>query len=109
MLLGYAYYNVTTGTSNLVEFSDVAKQIIYGVVGTFLIFWSLSGFILKAVMAMKNSYYKKLNSFTIRQFSSKINTMVFSMTVICLMLFLTICIFSSAVSVNTATKENFTT
>ncbi|WP_346870444.1 ABC transporter permease [Clostridium sp. UBA5119] len=106
VLLGYAYYNVTTGASNLVEFSDVSKQIIYGVVGTFLIFWSLSGFILKAVMSMKNSYYKKLNSFTIRQFSSKINTMVFSMTVICLMLFLTICIFSSAVSVNTATKEN---
>ncbi len=105
VLLGYAYYNVTTGASNLVEFSDVSKQIIYGVVGTFLIFWSLSGFILKAVMSMKNSYYKKLNSFTIRQFSSKINTMVFSMTVICLMLFLTICIFSSAVSVNTATKE----
>lgn len=106
VLLGYAYYNVTTGSGNLVEFSDVAKQIIYGVVGTFLIFWSLSGFILKAVMSMKNSYYKKLNSFTIRQFSSKINTMVFSMTVICLMLFLTICIFSSAVSLNTTTKEN---
>lgn len=106
VLLGYAYYNVTTGANNLAEFSDVAKQIIYGVVGTFLIFWSLSGFILKAVMSMKNSYYKKLNSFTIRQFSSKINTMVFSMTVICLMLFLTICIFSSAVSLNTTTKEN---
>ena len=106
VLLGYAYYNVTTGSGNLVEFSDVAKQIIYGVVGTFLIFWSLSGFILKAVMSMKSSYYKKLNSFTIRQFSSKINTMVFSMTVICLMLFLTICIFSSAVSLNTTTKEN---
>lgn len=105
-LLGHAYYNVTTESSNLAEFSDVAKQIIYGVVGTFLIFWSLSGFILNAVMAMKNSYYKNLNSFTIRQFSSKINTMVFSMTVICLMLFLTICIFSSAVSLNTTTKEN---
>ena len=49
-------------------------------------------------MRFKKFYYRGLNSFTIRQISSKVNTTVFSMTVICLMLFFTICIFSSALS-----------
>lgn len=105
-LLSIAYYNVTKGAENLIQFSDIAKQIIYGVVGTFLIFWSVSGFLLKIAMSMRNSYYKKLNSFTIRQISSKINTMVFSMSIICLMLFFTICIFSTSISLNNNTKEN---
>jgi putative ABC transport system permease protein len=43
------------------------------------------------MMSAKNAYYRGLNSFTFRQISSKVNTMVFSMTVICLMLFVTIC------------------
>lgn len=105
-VLSYAYYNVTAGADKLVESTQVYSQIIYGVVGTFLIFWSLSGFILKIVMSMDNFYYKNLNSFTLRQLSSKINTTVVSMSVICLMLFVTICVFSSAVSMNTMLKGN---
>lgn len=99
-LLGYAYYNVTLGVSNLVTTFSVLLQMIYGAVATFLIYWSLSGLVLKLVMFSKNHYFKNLNSFTIKQISSKINTTVLSTTVICLMLFLTICIFSSAFALN---------
>lgn len=107
--LSYAYYLVTDGFStsplmNTIE--GILIPIALGCVSTFLIFWSLSGLILKIVMHLKKYYYKGLNSFTIRQISSKINTTVFSMTIICLMLFLTICIFSSALSIKNSLSGN---
>ena len=83
--------------------------IALGAVSTFFIFWSLSGLLLKIFISMKNVYYKGLNSFTLRQFSSKINTTVFSMTIICLMLFFTICILSSAISIRNSMTSNLTT
>ena len=60
-------------------------------------------------MSMKNVYYKGLNSFTLRQFSSKINTTVFSMTIICLMLFFTICVLSGAISIRNSMTSNLKT
>lgn len=107
--LSYAYYLVTDGfgTSPLMNtISGILIPIALGCVSTFLIFWSLSGLILKIVMHLKKYYYKGLNSFTIRQISSKINTTVFSMTIICLMLFFTICIFSSALSIKNSLSGN---
>lgn len=101
-LLSYAYYNVTAGANNLTETFSVFLQMIYGAIATFLIYWSISGLVLKLVMTSKNHYFKNLNSFTVKQISSKINTTVLSTTVICLMLFLTICIFSSAFALNKA-------
>lgn len=105
-MLSYAYYNVTVGVNNLQYFSDILFQMALGAIGTFLIFWSLSGLILRLVQSMKRVYLKGLNLFTIRQINSKINTTVFSMTVICLMLFLTICIFSSALSLKNSMSAN---
>ena len=107
--LSYAYYLVTDGfgTSPLMNtIRGILLPIALGCVSTFLIFWSLSGLILKIVMHLKKYYYKGLNSFTVRQISSKINTTVFSMTIICLMLFFTICIFSSALSIKNSLSGN---
>lgn len=100
-MLGYAYYLVTFGygkASIMSSVKGILVPIFMGMVSTFLIFWSLSGLVLRITMRFKKFYYRGLNSFTIRQISSKVNTTVFSMTVICLMLFFTICIFSSALS-----------
>lgn len=104
-MLGYAYYNVTINRDNLVKESQVLMQIILGIVSTFLIFWSLSGMLLKIVMTMKKTYYKGINAFITKQLSSKINTTVISTTIICLMLFVTICIFSTAMSLNDAMND----
>ena len=79
--------------------------LVTGAVATFLLFWSLSGLLLRIFMSWKQVYYRKLNSFTLRQFSSKINTTVLSMTMICLMLFVTICVFSSAMSIRNSINE----
>ena len=104
--LSYAYYLVTAGVDTLIGTNDIFIPIILGCVSTFFIFWSLSGLILKIVMSFKNLYYKGLNSFVLRQISSKVNTMVFSMTVICLMLFVTICVFSSSLSIKNSMTAN---
>ena len=105
--LGYAYYMVTAGIKESIKTpQDIIKPIVIGTISTFLIFWSLSGLILKAVMSMKNLYVKGLNAFTFRQVSSKINTTVFSMTIISLMLFVTICVLSSALSLKNSMAAN---
>ena len=107
--LSYAYYLVTEGFTKsplMTTIEGILIPIALGCISTFFIFWSLSGLILKIVMHLKKYYYKGLNSFTIRQISSKINTTVFSMTVICLMLFCTICIFSSALSIKNSLSNN---
>lgn len=61
--------------------------------------------LLKIVMTMKKTYYKGINAFVTKQLSSKINTTVISTTIICLMLFVTICIFSTAMSLNDAMND----
>lgn len=105
LLLSYAYYNVTSNASSLVSFFSVILQMIYGALATYLIYWSLAGLLLYFIKLKKNTYFKRLNSFTLKQISSKINTAVLSSTVICLLLFLTICIFSSAVALNNTANE----
>ena len=104
--LGFAYYQVTGGIEKMTNVNSIFVPIGVGAISTFFVFWSLSGLLLKIFISMKNTYYKGLNSFTLRQFSSKINTMTFSMTIICLMLFITICVLSSALSMKNSLNKN---
>ena len=110
ILLGYAYYLVTAGLNNLIVDSEGPEVLLIpiamGVVATFALFWSLSGILLRIFMSFKQVYYHKLNSFVLRQFSSKINTTVASMSLICLMLFVTICVLGSAMSINYSLHES---
>ena len=107
MILALAYYKVTS-YANILSGKQLLMAIALGVVGTFLFFWSLSGFLLKLIQFNKKIYLKDLNVFVLRQIDSKINTTVFSMTVICLMLFFTICILSSALALNKSMKNDLT-
>ena len=101
-ILGYAYYIVTGGIYELNTEEKMLKPIIMGIVGTFGIFWSLSGFMLRVVQSSKKIYLNGTNMFVLRQLNNKINTTVISMTVICLMLFMTISILSGSLSIQTA-------
>ena len=107
--LGCAYYRVAPGTDRLNNEFEILFLSALGAISTFFIFWSLSGLILKIVKMNKKTYYKKLNSFVIRQISSKINTTVLSMTVICLMLFITICVLSTSLSMKSSLNKNLST
>ena len=106
--LSYAYYNVAISKelqSSMNE-NKILKMIGLGAASTFLIFWSVSGLLIRLLTSAKKAYFKGLNAFTFRQVSSKINTMVMSMTVICLMLFVTICALSSAFSIRNSMNAN---
>lgn len=106
VMLIYSYYFVASDSKLSGDVTSLYIPIVLGALSTFLIFWSLSGLILKIVMNMKGLYYKGLNSFTLRQVSSKINTTVFSSTIICLMLFITICFLSSCLSIKNSLTGN---
>lgn len=64
--------------------------IVMGIIGTLLFFFSLSNFFINIVQKNRKVYFKDLNIFVLRQVHNKINTNFLSMTVICLMIFLTI-------------------
>ena len=104
-VLSYCYYQVTANAMTL-TISSIGWLMIMGAVATFFLFWSLSGILLKVLMSMKRLYYKNLNMFVLRQLASKVNTTVFSMTIISLMLFLTIGILSSALSLKNSMTAN---
>ena len=102
VLLGYAYYLVTGGVYELRTGEQLLKPIIMGVIGTVGVFWSLSGFILRLIQTRKSVYLKGTNMFVLRQLNNKINTNIVSMTVICLMLFMTISALSSSLSIQSS-------
>ena len=106
VILGYAYWKVTGDVSSFTTADKILSPILMGIVGTVAVFWSLSGFIIQIVQKMKNVYFKNTNMFVLRQINNKINTMVISMSVICLMLFMTISILSSSLALrNTMQRE----
>lgn len=105
-MLGYAYYKVAFDFGSIDEGWKMLVYIAMGAVSTFLIFWSVSGMLMRIVMSSKRTYYRGLNSFTFRQIGSRINTMVMSATIICLMLFVTICMLAAAFSLKKTLDES---
>lgn len=105
-ILSYAYWMVTRGVKSINIINKIGVPIALGCVATFLIFWSVSGFMIRIFTSIKSVYYKGVNSFVLRQFCSKINTTVFSTTVICIMLFITISVLSAALSMKDSLSKN---
>ncbi|HDR7735732.1 TPA: ABC transporter permease [Bacillus thuringiensis] len=97
--LGYAYVTVLKIGLNY-QNPMLVVSILLGILGTFLFFFSLSGFILYVVKKNKKVYFRGLNIFIIKQINSKVNTNFISMSVICLMLFLTMVTLSTGISFN---------
>ena len=103
--LVFAYYKVTIDSDSILTEEKMLQIIIIGTIATILIFWSVSGFILRLIQLNKKIYLKDTNMFVLRQLHNKINTTVISMSVICLMLFMTISVLSSSL----ALKNNMET
>ena len=103
--LGIAYKLVLE--VGLIGIQDIkfTTSILLGVLGTFLFFFSLSGFILYIVKKNKKIYFKGLNIFIVKQINSKVNTNFISMSVICLMLFMTIGMLSTGFSFKNALES----
>jgi len=105
-ILVYCYYKVTIGVNTMTTANQILPIILLGIISTILVFWSLSGFILKVVQSIKKIYLKDVNMFVLRQLNNKINTTVISMSLICLMLFMTISVLSSSLSLNSTMRRD---
>ncbi|HHD2752361.1 TPA: FtsX-like permease family protein [Clostridium perfringens] len=101
-MLGTAYYKVIHDGIAVASFNVLGLPIVLGCVGTFIFFYSLTGFFLKVIQGNKRFYLRDLNMFVMKQISSKINTTFVSLSFICLMLFLAICTFSGGLGINKA-------
>ncbi len=105
-ILGYAYWKVTVQFNTLSTAAKMLPPILMGIVGTIGVFWSLSGFVLTVAKSVKSVYLKNTNMFVLRQINNKINTTVISMSIICLMLFMTISILSSSLALRNTMQRD---
>lgn len=105
IILGYAYYLVNKSGLN---FNDIRfkTSIILGVIGTGCFFYGFSSILFSILQKNKNLYLNGLNIFSIRQISSKFNTNFISMTIICLMLFVTIGILSTGLVIKNSMETS---
>ena len=105
ILIGYAY-KLLFDHVLLMMSRETVIMLVCGALGTFLLFFSMSGFLVKVFEHIKRIYYKDLNMFTLKQINSKINTTVISTTIISLMLLLTIGILSGSMSMASVFNED---
>lgn len=88
-LIGTAYWLLID--NGLREFNmQFALSTALVCAGTLLLFFSLAGFLLRAVRLNKGIYFRGINMFTLRQLNSKINTTFLSISLVCMALFLAI-------------------
>ena len=108
--LGFAYWIVTKGIFRLSNINEttiaVGISVLLGIVTTILIFWSISGLVLRVVQSRKRVYLKGTNMFVLRQLYNKINTTVVSISVICIMLFMTITSLSSSIALKNSMQAD---
>ena len=98
VLIGVAYSRLlhdglpVTARSEELGAAMTQFEITTGMVtlGTVLLFFGLSGLLLKLLQAVRGIYWRGLNAFTLRQLSAKVNTVSLSMAMISMILFLAI-------------------
>lgn len=113
-LVGVAYYRLlrdgfplTATDSKLQEaMSQFGITTAMVTVGTFALFWGLSGMLIKLLQSLRGVYWRGLNMFTVRQLAVKVNTVCFSMGVIAMILFLAITSVTCGMSIANVMNEN---
>ena len=113
-LVGVAYYRLLRDGFPLTETGDKLDGAMsqFGIttamvtVGTFALFWGLSGMLIKLLQSLRSVYWRGLNMFTVRQLSAKVNTVCFSMGVIAMILFLAITSVTCGMSIANVMNEN---
>lgn len=114
VLVGVAYYRLlrdgfplTATDSKLQEaMNQFGIKTAMVTVGTFALFWGLSGMLIKLVQSLRGVYWRGLNMFTVRQLAAKVNTVCFSMGVIAMLLFLAITSVTCGMSIANVMNEN---
>ena len=104
-ILAWAY--LTLMDNGLVYFDDgFWRATALMVLGTFLLFWSLAGFAIAVIERTRGVYFRGLTMFTTRQIASKVNTAFVSLSVVCIMLFFSLTVFSTGMGLARAFTGN---
>lgn len=114
VLVGVAYYRLLRDGFPLTATDSKLQEAMnqFGIttamvtVGTFALFWGLSGMLIKLLQSLHGVYWRGLNMFTVRQLAAKVNTVCFSMGVIAMLLFLAITSVTCGMSIANVMNEN---
>lgn len=114
VLMGVAYYRLLRDGFPLTATDSKLQEAMnqFGIttamvtVGTFALFWGLSGMLIKLLQSLRGVYWRGLNMFTVRQLAAKVNTVCFSMGVIAMLLFLAITSVACGMSIANVMNEN---
>lgn len=114
VLVGVAYYRLLRDGFPLTATDSKLQEAMnqFGIttamvtVGTFTLFWGLSGMLIKLLQSLRGVYWRGLNMFTVRQLAAKVNTVCFSMGVIAMILFLAITSVTCGMSIASVMNEN---
>lgn len=114
VLVGVAYYRLLRDGFPLTAMDSKLQEAMnqFGIttamvtVGTFALFWGLSGMLIKLLQSLRGVYWRGLNMFTVRQLAAKVNTVCFSMGVIAMLLFLAITSVTCGMSIANVMNEN---
>lgn len=114
VLVGVAYYRLLRDGFPLTATDSKLQEAMnqFGIttamvtVGTFALFWGLSGMLIKLLQSLRGVYWRGLNMFTVRQLAAKVNTVCFSMGVIAMILFLAITSLTCGMSIASVMNEN---
>lgn len=114
VLVGVAYYRLLRDGFPLTATDSKLQEAMnqFGIttamvtVGTFVLFWGLSGMLIKLLQSLRGVYWRGLNMFTVRQLAAKVNTVCFSMGVIAMLLFLAITSVTCGMSIANVMNEN---
>lgn len=114
VLVGVAYYRLLRDGFPLTATDSKLQEAMnqFGIttamvtVGTFALFWGLSGMLIKLLQSLRGVYWRSLNMFTVRQLAAKVNTVCFSMGVIAMLLFLAITSVTCGMSIASVMNEN---
>lgn len=114
VLVGVAYYRLLRDGFPLTATDSKLQEAMnqFGIttamvtVGTFALFWGLSGMLIKLLQSLRGVYWRGLNMFTVRQLAAKVNTVCFSMGVIAMILFLAITSVTCGMSIASVMNEN---
>lgn len=113
--LGIAYHYIPKESVMLINKLDIGGNyeghiiilLVLVFAGTFLLFFSISGFLLKVIKANKKIYFRKLNMFILRQFNAKITTTFVTLSFLCFMLVVSIVFFATGSGYLKSIKEKY--
>ena len=114
VLVGVAYYRLLRDGFPLTATDSKLQEAMtqFGIttamvtVGTFALFWGLSGMLIKLLQSLRGVYWRGLNMFIVRQLAAKVNTVCFSMGVIAMLLFLALTSVTCGMSIANVMNEN---